>query len=63
MSPEKYFGKTLNLAAEQLDGARAAEIFSKVWDKPVGYQQLPGIITRLAMGKDFYKMFKWINEN
>ena len=63
MNPEKYMGKTLNLAAEQMDGLQVAATFSKVWGKPIGYQQLPGIITRLAMGKDLYKMFKWINEN
>ena len=63
LNPEKYKGRTIDLAGEQMDGARAAEIFSKVWNKPVRYQQLPGIITRLAMGKDLYKMFNWINKN
>lgn len=63
LSPEKYKGQIINLAAEQMDGIAAAGIFSKVWDKPVRYQQLPGIITRLAMGKDLYKMFNWINKN
>ena len=61
--PDKYSAKTLNLASEQMDGIEAANTFSKVWNKPVRYQQLPGIITRLAMGKDLYKMFTWINNN
>ncbi|MGZ8558716.1 MAG: NmrA/HSCARG family protein [Chitinophagaceae bacterium] len=63
INPEKYLGKTLNFAAEQLDGLQVAATFSKVWGKPIGYQQLPWIITRLAMGKDLYKMFSWINKN
>ncbi len=63
MNPENYIGQTINLAAEQLDGLQVAATFSKVWNKPIGYQQLPGIITRLAMGKDLYKMFSWINKN
>ena len=63
MNPEKYYGKTLTIAAEEMDGLQVANHFSNVWDKPVSYQQLPGIITRLAMGKDLYKMFNWINKN
>ena len=63
MNPEKYSNQTINLATEQLDGLQVTAIFSKVWNKPIGYQQLPGIITRLAMGKDLYKMFSWINKN
>ena len=63
MNPEKYCGQTLTIAAEQKDGLQVAATFSKVWGKPIGYQQLPGIITRLAMGRDLYKMFSWINKN
>ena len=63
MNPEKYSNQTINLATEQLDGLQVTAIFSKIWNKPIGYQQLPGIITRLAMGKDLYKMFSWINKN
>lgn len=63
MNPEKYYGKTFTIAAEQMDGLQIATHFSNVWGKPVSYQQLPGIITRLAMGKDLYKMFSWINKN
>ncbi len=62
-NPSAYIGKTINLAAEQLDGEAMAAIFSKVWGRPVGYKRLPGIITRLVMGSDVYKMFKWLNEN
>lgn len=63
MNPGKYKGQTITIAAEQMDGLQLAGVFSKVWNKPISYQQLPGIITRLAMGKDLYKMFKWINEH
>jgi uncharacterized protein YbjT (DUF2867 family) len=63
LNPEKYKGQTINLAGEQMNGVEAAEIFSKVWNKQVRYQQLPGIIARLAMGKDLYTMFNWINKN
>lgn len=62
-NPERYLGKTLMLAAEQMDTQQVALLFSKVLGKEITYQKLPGIITWLAMGKNLYKMFKWINEN
>lgn len=63
MDPGKYKGRTFTIAAEQMDGLQVAAAFSNVWGKPIGYQQLPGIITRLAMGKGLHKMFTWINKN
>ena len=60
---DKYSGKTITLAAEQMDSEQTAEIFSKTLGKKIKYQKLPKIITRIFMGKDLYKMFKWINEN
>jgi uncharacterized protein YbjT (DUF2867 family) len=63
MDPAKYTGKTITIASEQMDGLQVAGVFSKVWNKEIKYQQLPGIITRLAMGKDLYKMFRWVNNN
>jgi len=63
MNPEKYFGRTINLASREADGVMLAETFSKVWGKPVNYQHLPGFITRLVMGKNLYTMFKWVNNN
>ena len=61
--PGKYLHKTITLAAEQMDHQQAAVIFSEVMRRTIKYQKLPGLITRLAMGKDLYKMFNWINHN
>ncbi len=63
MDPEKYRGRTINIGAEQMDMQHVAAIFSKVMGKEIKYQQLPGLITRLVMGSDLSKMFKWINHN
>ncbi len=63
MNPGKYIGKTLALAADQMDMNQVAATFSEVLGKEVKYQKLPNLITRLAMGKDLYTMFRWINEN
>jgi uncharacterized protein YbjT (DUF2867 family) len=62
-NPEKYAGKTMTVAAEQMDGVKLAAVLSKALDKTITYQKLPMIITRLVMGKDLTKMFRWINEN
>ena len=61
--PQSYMGKTITLAAEQMDGIQLAERFSKAFNKPIKYQQLPGIITRLAMGRDLHMMYNWINQH
>ncbi|WP_276502073.1 NmrA/HSCARG family protein [Terrimonas pollutisoli] len=60
---QSYMDKTITLASEQMDGITLAEHFSTAFNKPVKYQQLPGVITRLVMGRDLYKMFNWINQH
>jgi uncharacterized protein YbjT (DUF2867 family) len=62
MKPDQYWGKTITLVAEEMDMLKVAKIFSEVLGKEVAYQKLPMLITRLVMGKDLYKMFKWVNE-
>jgi len=62
-NPEKYQGKTINLATEQMDGEELAATFSKAMGREIKFQQLPMFITRLVMGRDLTKMFRWINNN
>jgi uncharacterized protein YbjT (DUF2867 family) len=62
LNSNKYLGRIIPLASEQLSTWEVADIFSKVLKKKVEYKKLPTIITRLFLGKDLYKMFKWINE-
>lgn len=61
--PEKYAGRTIMLASEQMDGIELAAVFSKVLNKNIKFQQLPKLIVRLVMGKGLAKMFRWINDN
>jgi len=61
--PVKYAGKTMTVAAEQMDGIQMAAILSKALGKPISYQKLPMFIARLVMGRGLAKMFRWINEN
>jgi Holliday junction resolvasome RuvABC ATP-dependent DNA helicase subunit len=46
-----------------MDGTQLAAVLSKALGKTITYQKLPMIITRLAMGRDLTKMFRWINDN
>ncbi|MCA0933636.1 NmrA/HSCARG family protein [Lutimonas saemankumensis] len=59
----KYKGQTLNLVTDQKSAMEQAEAISKVLNKPVTYQKLPGIFTYLFMGKDLFKMFSYMNKN
>jgi len=61
--PEKYLRRTITIGTEQMDMQKVAETFSKVLGRQIRYQQLPGIITRLVMGKNLHKMFNWCNKN
>lgn len=63
MNRERYLGKTIPFAAEEMDMLQVAKIFSEVLEREIAYQKLPLIIARLVMGKMLHKMFKWINKN
>ncbi len=61
--PQKYIGQTLTLAADQMDQGQIASVFTVTMGKEIKYARLPGLITRLAMGKDLHTMFKYINQH
>jgi len=60
---QHYAGKTMVVAAEEMNMYEVANVFSEALGKKITYNKLPAFITRLAMGKDLYKMFAWINKN
>jgi uncharacterized protein YbjT (DUF2867 family) len=62
-NPSRYESKTMVIAAEELSMQEVADVFSEALNKKITYSKLPGLITRLVMGKDLYKMFSWINKN
>ncbi len=59
---EMYLGKTITLATEQLSTQEVADTFSEVLNKKIKYKKLPVLITRLFLGNNLYKMFKWMDE-
>ena len=63
MDREAYLGKTITIGCVEMDLGEVAKAFSKVLGKQVRYQKFPMPIARIVMGKDLYKMFKWVNKN
>ena len=59
---EMYLGNTIPLAIEQLSTQEVADKFSEVLNKKIEYKKLPVLVTRLFLGKNLYKMFKWMTE-
>ena len=59
---ERYVGKILPLATEQISTFEVAQIFSEVLNKKIEYKKLPALIIKLFIGKSVYKMFKWMDE-
>ncbi|MGB5006983.1 MAG: NmrA family NAD(P)-binding protein, partial [Ferruginibacter sp.] len=63
LNKDRYLGKTITIGSEEMDMQQVATTFSQVLGKEIKYQKLPLFIVRLIMGKNLYKMFKWINKN
>jgi uncharacterized protein YbjT (DUF2867 family) len=61
--PEAYKNKTLSIATDERQITEVAKMFGAAMKKKIKYQKLPGLITRLLMGKDLYKMFNYMNQN
>ncbi len=60
--PREFIGAALEIAGSELTNLEAAQVFSRVLDKPVKFQKLPMPMVRLLLGKEFYQMFRWFNE-
>lgn len=61
--PDKYLGRTIILATEEMDMGEVAHVLSEELGRQIKYQKMPNLITRLVLGKNLYKMFNWVNEN
>ena len=63
VNKEKFTGRTITIAADEMDMQSAAKLFTDVLGKPVKYSQLPGLLTRIFMGANLHIMFRYINNN
>ena len=62
-NPSNYRNKTLSIATDDKTMEEVAQSFENAMNRPIKYQKLPGFLTRLLMGKDLSKMFKYMNRN
>jgi uncharacterized protein YbjT (DUF2867 family) len=60
--PKDFIGLELEIAGSELTNLEAAQVFSRIMGKPVKFRRLPLPIVRLVLGKEFYLMFRWFNE-
>jgi len=59
--PREFIGMELELAGSELTNVQAAEVFSRVLNRPVKFKKLPMPVVKLFLGKEFYEMFHWFN--
>ena len=55
---ERFVGKRIDVASDDLTGAQAAEILAEVFGKPIKYFQVPLEEIR-KMSEDLVKMYEW----
>jgi uncharacterized protein YbjT (DUF2867 family) len=60
--PAELVGLELEIAGSELTNPETAETFSRVLGRPVKFQQLPMPLVRVVLGKEFYRMFRWLNQ-
>jgi uncharacterized protein YbjT (DUF2867 family) len=60
-NPEKYIGKTLTLAGDEVSPVEIADAYADVTNKGVEFNELPVDIVR-ASNKETADMFQWFNE-
>jgi uncharacterized protein YbjT (DUF2867 family) len=60
--PKDFLGLELEIAGSELTNLEAARVFSRVMGKPVKLRRLPLPLVRLLLGKEFFLMFRWFNE-
>jgi uncharacterized protein YbjT (DUF2867 family) len=60
--PKEFLGLELEIAGSELTNLQAAQVFSRVLNRPVKFQKLPMPIVRLFLGQEFYEMFNWFNK-
>jgi len=60
--PKDFMGVELEIAGSELTSREAAEVFGRVLNRPMKSQRLPLFMIRLLFGQEFYKMFRWFND-
>jgi uncharacterized protein YbjT (DUF2867 family) len=59
--PEHFIGLELEIAGSELTNRQAAEVFGRVLGRDVKFRRLPMPLVRVALGREFFQMFRWFN--
>lgn len=59
--PDRFIGAAVEIAGSELTNPEAAEVFARVLGHPVRFRRLPLPVVRVALGREFYQMFRWFN--
>jgi uncharacterized protein YbjT (DUF2867 family) len=59
--PDRFAGKRINLAGDELSGHDAMNILSRVTSRSFSYFQIPLDVVRQRMGEDAVKMYEWFD--
>jgi uncharacterized protein YbjT (DUF2867 family) len=60
--PDAFIGVELEIAGSELTNRAAADVFSRVLGRRVKFRRLPMPLVRVALGREFYQMFRWFNQ-
>jgi uncharacterized protein YbjT (DUF2867 family) len=60
--PQEFIGTALEIAGSELSNRQAAQVFARVLGRPVKFWRMPMPIVRVALGKEFFQMFRWFND-
>ena len=61
-NPEKYMGKTIEIAGDELTNEQVASTMAEVLGFKVKFKLFPLFIAKWVLDKEIYIMFKWFNE-
>lgn len=59
--PQQFTGRALEIAGSELTNRQAAEVFGRVLGRPVKFRRIPMTVVKIALGTEFYQMYRWFN--
>jgi uncharacterized protein YbjT (DUF2867 family) len=60
-SPVEFIGRTIPLVGDIASTRMQAAILSRVLGRPIKPGKLPGLVVRAVLGRDLYRMFRWVD--
>jgi uncharacterized protein YbjT (DUF2867 family) len=61
-TPDKWLGRSLDVASEELTMLEMAESFERAIDRPVKYTQMSWEQSRQSVGEEYTLMFRWFED-